>query len=113
MKLDHFVPTPETCTKLKDAGFTTKTYFRWWHGISVEEWWLDPIKEVPKDQEIMTAPAPSLQELLRELHDTIFLPGDRPSQVSEHTAKLLVRVTLAPNPAEEAAQLWLESHARG
>ncbi|MFY7999959.1 MAG: hypothetical protein ACOVSW_15280 [Candidatus Kapaibacteriota bacterium] len=110
MTLDQFVPAPETCVKLKDAGYPKKTYFTWWHGVSVEEWWLDPLKELPKEEEIITAPAPSLQELLNELHDDFFAPNDTASSVVEKTKQVLSRIIVAKNPAEEAARVWLEKH---
>ncbi|MCU0424195.1 MAG: hypothetical protein MUF71_01080 [Candidatus Kapabacteria bacterium] len=110
MSIEQFVPTPETSAKLKDAGYPKRTYFTWWHGIKVEEWWLDPFKELPKDSEIITAPAPSLQELLNELHNYFFAIDDTPTSVNKETSALLSRIILAQNPAEEAAQVWLEKH---
>lgn len=108
MTLEQFVPNPETCIKLKDAGYPKRTYFTWWHGVKVEEWWLDPLKELPKESNIITAPAPSLQELLNELHNDLFAVDDTPKSVDEKTKQLLSRIILAHNPAEEAAQVWLE-----
>jgi hypothetical protein len=107
MTVEQLVPTPETCIKLKDTGYTSKTYFTWWHGINTEDWWLDPIKQLPTEEEILTLPAPTLQELLADLGKTIFGTHDTSETAEEDAKTIITKIVLAANPADEAALFWL------